>query len=76
MNYGEVFVAMKEMKEMMPEEWGMESEFSEEPMGEGRFMLAHAYVPRQCYKRAYCPAEALNRGTLFPELFGVYPVPK
>ncbi|MDU2065042.1 MAG: spore coat associated protein CotJA [Sporomusaceae bacterium] len=43
---------------------------------EGRFVLAHAYVPWQFYKRAYKPAEALCKGTLFPELFGVYPIPK
>lgn len=38
--------------------------------------LAHAYVPYQCYDKAFCPAEALKKGTLFPELWGVYPIPR
>ncbi|MBP2654318.1 MAG: Spore coat associated protein [Firmicutes bacterium] len=38
--------------------------------------LAHAYVPWQCYKDAFSPKEALMRGTLFPELWGVYPIPE
>lgn len=38
--------------------------------------LAHAYVPFQCYHKAFCPAEALTKGTLFPELWGVYPIPR
>lgn len=33
------------------------------------FRLAHAYVPWQCYNAAYSPAEALSKGTLFPELY-------
>ena len=39
-------------------------------------MLAHSYVPWQFYDEAFCPQEALMRGTLFPELFGVYKIPK
>lgn len=39
-------------------------------------MLAHAYVPWQKYDRAFSPKEALMKGTLFPELWGVYPIPK
>lgn len=39
-------------------------------------MLAHAYVPWQCYEDAFSPSEALMRGTLFPELWGVYRIPK
>lgn len=38
-------------------------------------MLAHAYVPWQCYNVVYSPCEALDKGTLFPELYmpqGVY----
>jgi hypothetical protein len=31
--------------------------------------LAHAYVPWQFYTGEYPPNEALNRGTLFPELY-------
>lgn len=38
--------------------------------------LAHAYVPWQCYHKAFNPCEALVKGTLFPELFGVYRIPK
>lgn len=37
--------------------------------------LAHAYVPPQTYNVVYSPAEALDKGTLFPELFqpqGIY----
>lgn len=40
-----------------------------------RMRLAHAYVPWQCYENAYNPQEALRKGTLFPELFGVYKLP-
>lgn len=39
-------------------------------------LLAHAYVPWQRYERAFSPREALMKGTLFPELWGVYPIPK
>lgn len=39
-------------------------------------ILAHAYVPWQCYEAAFSPSEALMKGTLFPELWGVYPIPK
>lgn len=38
--------------------------------------LAHAYVPWQYYDKAFSPHEALMKGTLFPELYGVYPIPK
>ncbi len=37
--------------------------------------LAHAYVPGQFYETAFSPREALMRGTLFPELYGVYEPP-
>lgn len=39
-------------------------------------VLAHAYVPWQTYDQAFCPEEALMKGTLFPELYGVYPIPQ
>jgi len=39
-------------------------------------MLAHSYVPWQHYDKAFSPREALMRGTLFPELYGVYMIPK
>ncbi|WP_034634492.1 spore coat associated protein CotJA [Desulfofundulus thermocisternus] len=35
--------------------------------------LARAYVPPQRYGRTYSPAEALEKGTLFPELYSPYP---
>jgi len=38
--------------------------------------LAHAYVVWQYYDQAFCPPEALMKGTLFPELYGVYMIPK
>lgn len=38
--------------------------------------LAHAYVPWQHYKQAFSPREALQKGTLFPELYGVYKIPQ
>ncbi|MDF2876042.1 MAG: hypothetical protein K0R22_2725 [Sporomusa sp.] len=39
-------------------------------------LLAHSYVPWQYYEQAFTPSEALMKGTLFPELWGVYPIPK
>ncbi|WP_238528235.1 spore coat associated protein CotJA [Acetonema longum] len=38
-------------------------------------LLAHAYVPWQCYTKAFSPQEALKKGTLFPELYGPYQPP-
>ncbi|WP_245867944.1 hypothetical protein SPSIL_055850 [Sporomusa silvacetica DSM 10669] len=38
--------------------------------------LAHSYVPWQTYEKAFTPCEALMKGTLFPELWGVYRIPK
>ncbi len=35
--------------------------------------LAKAYVPWQVYGVTYPPAEALEKGTLFPELYRPYP---
>ncbi|MFW6238269.1 MAG: spore coat associated protein CotJA [Bacillota bacterium] len=34
--------------------------------------LAHAYVPVQQYTDNYSPTRALNRGTLFPDLYMPY----
>jgi hypothetical protein len=45
------------------------------PMPSG-MILAHSYVPCHCYEKAFTPDEALRKGTLFPELWGVYPIPK
>lgn len=45
-------------------------------MGMPMMMLAHAYVPWQYYEQAFSPREALMKGTLFPELWGVYPIPE
>jgi hypothetical protein len=35
--------------------------------------LATAYVPPQEFKEVYTLEEALNKGTLFPELYRPYP---
>lgn len=34
--------------------------------------LAHAYVPYQRFMESYTPAEALQKGTLFPDLWMPY----
>ena len=34
----------------------------------GGCALATVYFPNQSYRAGYCPAEALMKGTLFPEL--------
>jgi thiazole synthase ThiGH ThiG subunit len=39
-------------------------------------IYAHSYVKWQTYEQAFSPCEALLKGTLFPELFGVYPIPE
>lgn len=41
-----------------------------------QLQLAHAYVLWQYYDTAFSPQEALMKGTLFPELYGPYRVPK
>lgn len=45
-------------------------------MGMPMRVLAHAYVPWQYYEQAFSPREALMKGTLFPELWGAYPIPE
>lgn len=40
-----------------------------------RQQFAHVYMPQQIYRRSLAPKEALVKGTLFPELWGVYPIP-
>lgn len=40
--------------------------------GMSKMRLAHAYVPYQRYSESYSPAEALRKGTLFPELWMPY----
>ncbi len=37
--------------------------------------FAHVYMPIQMYQRSFPLKEALVKGTLFPELWGVYPIP-
>ena len=37
-----------------------------------RRRLAHAYVPFQQYTENYTPKEALEKGTLYPELWMPY----
>ncbi len=58
----------------------VEEDCDDEPMATARLprnmILAHAYVLYQCYDKAFCPSEALMKGTLFPELWGVYPIPR
>ena len=34
--------------------------------------LARAYVPYQIYTKSYSPKEALEKGTMFPELYSPY----
>ena len=34
--------------------------------------LARAYIPYQQYTKAWSPEEALERGTMFPELYRPY----
>lgn len=64
------------MKKMMPPE----PECNELPCVPDNIcehmVLAHSYVLWQCYTSAFCPGEALMKGTLFPELWGVYPIPE
>ncbi|MBP2627441.1 MAG: Spore coat protein CotJA [Firmicutes bacterium] len=48
---------------------------TEDEAGMG-MMLAHSYVPWQYYDKAFGPQEALMKGTLFPELYGVYMIPQ
>ncbi len=38
--------------------------------------MAHAYVPWQHYGETFCPEQAFDAGTLFPDLYGVYPIPQ
>lgn len=40
-----------------------------------RQQFAHVYMPGQIYRKSFAPKEALVKGTLFPELWGVYPIP-
>lgn len=68
----------KEMGGMMHEACGCETDTMHCMNGNGMQMgpmLAHAYVPMQHYEQAFSPQEALQKGTLFPELFGPYPPP-
>lgn len=53
-----------------------DSLFMKHCAGGGRKILAHTYVPWQVYDKAYCPREALTKGTLFPNLWGVYKIPR
>ncbi len=39
----------------------------------GGCALATIYFPDQTYKAGFCPSEALEKGTLFPELVSAYP---
>lgn len=57
--------------------YGGSRDFELSKMGLGvRTMLAHAYVPWQEYGKVYSPHEALCKGTIFPDLWGVYRIPR
>jgi hypothetical protein len=43
------------------------------PPGSMGMKLARAYVLNQQYTESYPPEEALERGTMFPELYSPYP---
>jgi hypothetical protein len=64
------------LDEMMTEGAFYEEEFSGRPSSGASPLLAHSYTPWQFYKKAYSPAMALKKGTLFPELYGAYTIPK
>lgn len=79
---------MHEMEDMEDMHMDMHMDMCEEPeemhkhmmhmhghMMHKNMRLAHSYVLWQCYHKAFSPCEALNKGTLFPELFGVYKLP-
>lgn len=64
---------MKKMSYKTPKQmWMPEDEEDDNQQG---MKLAHAYVLWQYYDKAFCPPEALMKGTLFPELYGVYMIP-
>jgi hypothetical protein len=48
----------------------------EEPQCSNNLAYAHIFIPKQNYTKAFTPDVALKRGTLFPELWNVYPIPK
>ncbi len=68
----------KDMGYMMEMEVDKAEDMAKMPIQATRLnqKLAHAYVPWQHYNKAFTPQEALAKGTLFPELWGVYPIPK
>jgi hypothetical protein len=65
----------KAQKQMQMDTMDMKIEMPAQCGVEGRMQLAHAYVLWQTYDNAFCPQEALMKGTLFPELYGVYMIP-
>ncbi|MBP2636463.1 MAG: Spore coat associated protein (CotJA) [Firmicutes bacterium] len=73
---------MEDMENMAPQKHYMESMKMHHHMSEMGaifpecIQLAHSYVPWQTYEKAFTPPEALMKGTLFPELWGVYRIPK
>ena len=40
--------------------------------GDGACFLATAYMPVQTYTAGFCPSDALEHGTMFPELVRPY----
>lgn len=73
---------MEDMGTMTPKQHYMETMHMHHHMDEMKgvfpqnIQLAHSYVPWQTYEKAFTPPEALMKGTLFPELWGVYKIPK
>ena len=55
---------------------GTEDSVAGEANMECAMVWGHSYVPWQMYEQAFPPGEALMKGTLFPELYGVYPIPE
>ena len=70
---------MEDMCDMVPKKSGCMGSMMDKAMHANFpecIQLAHAYVPWQTYEKAFTPPEALMKGTLFPELWGVYRIPK
>ncbi|MBP2650387.1 MAG: Spore coat protein CotJA [Firmicutes bacterium] len=69
-----------ETQKMLTDEASADSVWKEETRPSkqvhSNMVLGHSYVPWQVYTKAFSPKEALMRGTLFPELYGVYPIPE
>lgn len=56
-----------------PETYPIDACIPAVPARDDSMELAKAYIPYQQYVNSYPPMEALDRGTMFPELFSPYP---